>query len=862
MPDDPNFWKRKLAAFLHDPPHKPFRIAGHEDARKSFCLEVGLDEESLKTLFDRPADHKAAAADRMIFPDPAKSGVRTDWKQDSDCSFLHPLSGNILTSRELPATSGQAEEWIHTALQRAGLGDDDSWDTRWWKTWRLWPESASRRNPLLAYLVADTRVPNHTLWHHNGLVSAINSCDGECSFLLFQIGPVQDFIKQARTTRDLWAGSFLLSYLISRAMFEVAKKIGPESIIYPQLRGVPLIDWFGYCGDGQFWKEPLRASFLTELLTPNLPNRFLALVPKNWNDATGNSIAAIAESAVRKAWTEIADKVLGAINDKVGSKFSGWDQHWFAQTSRFPIVDYAIHNWQDTDATLTAAEKQNPPLHGGWGSHPLRNAIRWAMEKIPAEHKDSRCYPLNPGFVWALHYAATEWRFAAVKNARSFNAWESGVGVEKDHLDGRNEVLGGHDHDAFWTAMRDIRWSDKAPVRLFKGRQEYGALTAIKRLFPFVWLKDALHAEAPGFESVQDIAEAIDSDEESNKYYAILCMDGDDMGQWVGGSKTPPWKDILSGNENDPKTPLGYFKQHWGNNWEKIRSPLTPSFHAALSEALGNYSLYCAGQIVEAFNGQLIYAGGDDVLAMLPVESAIDCADALQLVFRGIDPRNNGRSSKKVQNILHDLFEFPASGFVLCRKGSGSGEHCRPNWPLMVPGPASSASVGIAIGHVRSPMQDVIHAARDAEHAAKQVPGKGALAVSVLKRGGESVRFAARFESGALGLWAELAEYRAKLSSRFIYRYLRKLQPMLATVKDGRATWVAGWENDGIDMKPILEAELFDSLCQQSEFGNQEAKARARLWTENLASLSPENFLHFWMARAFVNRLEDPTASL
>ena len=26
-----NLWRRKLLAFLHDPPHKPFRIAGHED---------------------------------------------------------------------------------------------------------------------------------------------------------------------------------------------------------------------------------------------------------------------------------------------------------------------------------------------------------------------------------------------------------------------------------------------------------------------------------------------------------------------------------------------------------------------------------------------------------------------------------------------------------------------------------------------------------------------------------------------------------------------------------------------------------------------------------------------------------------
>jgi hypothetical protein len=113
MPDSPpnaDFWKRKLAAFLHDPPHKPFRIAGHEDARKSFCLEVALDEADLKTCFERPSDHQAAAADRMVFPDPKKSGVRTDWLADSECAFLHPLAGTKLTPDKLPASVANAEE--------------------------------------------------------------------------------------------------------------------------------------------------------------------------------------------------------------------------------------------------------------------------------------------------------------------------------------------------------------------------------------------------------------------------------------------------------------------------------------------------------------------------------------------------------------------------------------------------------------------------------------------------------------------------------------------------------------------------------------------------------------------------------
>ncbi len=873
--DDSIFWKRKLAAFLHDPPHKPLRIAGHENARQSFCLETGLHEEDLKNLFERSADHQAAAADRMIFPDPWRSGVRTDWEKETDCVFHHPLCGMPLRPETLPATPEQAEEWLHQALQGAGVQDGDRWEKRWWKTWRLWPEAAARHHALLAYLVADTRVPNHTLWHHNGLVSAINSCVKGCSFMIFQIGPVQDFIRQARSTRDLWAGSFLLSYLISRAIFAVARNLGPESIIYPQLRGVPLLDWFGYSQEGQFWQEELRAGFKTngvrpELITPNLPNRFLALVPKDWRSADDKSIAETAEQAVHDAWREISGKVRDSITNELGDRFPEWDLLWEQQTARFPVADFIIHDWENTNSVLDKAESGVPPLDGGWQAHPLREAMHWAKERIPKEDRDERCYPLNPGFFWPLHYAAAEWKFAAVKTARTFDAW-SGLGVEKDHLDGRNEVLGGANHDAFWDAMREVQWGDKCPPNLFKGRQEYGALTTIKRLFPFVWMPKALDSRAPAFESAKEVAEkianitvAMESDDEKEpkiKYYAVLCMDGDDMGRWLGGVKTPPWKDVLSGAEGDARTPLGYFQRHWGDGWEKVPTPLTPSFHAAFSEALGNFSLYCAGQIVRAFGGQLIYAGGDDVLAMLPVEDAVDCADALQFVFRGVSPQKEGRGSIKTQEILADLFEFPAPGFVLCKKGSGRGEHTRPNWPLMVPGPRTSASVGLAIGHIRSPMQDVIQAAREAEAAAKTVPGKGGLTVRTLKRSGESVQFSAPFSSGVPGLWAELEECRDKLSKRFIHRYLRKIQPLLATVREGRTGWVENWTQGEVNLIPIIEAELQESLRQQSSYKPGDIGGLASRWTKILTSVSPGNFLHFWMARAFLNRLQEPSTT-
>ena len=779
--------------------------------------------------------------------------------------------------------------------------------------------------------MADTRIPDHTLWQHNGLVSALANCERGVSFMLFQIGPVQDFIRQARKTQDLWAGSFLLSYLIAQAMLAVAREIGPDAIVYPQLRGVPLADWAWH--KQGILPGQLRASYPDELRTPSLPNRFLALIPAGWKRQTdGRSLPEIASDAVQSAWGEIANAVRSDITAKlkVRGDFPDWDLFWEEQVARFPVVDYITHDWHEPEEAIKQAENlATPPMKDGWQHHPLHHAVEWAREMIRPEDRDARCYrhkswkegtewksvlldasgqPLpagtlpvfdNPGLVWALNYALADWKFSAAKNARSFESWDGKNShlkrcVPKDHLDGRNEVIGGptkgldeghpdNPNHRFWAALRDAYGGEERGG--FKGSQKYGAVNVIKRLYPRVWMEQALKVSPPRFDSVSriaGIANAIDREENETPadkepvYYAILCMDGDDLGQWVGGAKTPALMKVLAGTEGDERSPKGYFKKYWqphkagGVQAEQVRRPLTPGFHAALSEALGNFSLYCAGQVVEAFEGQLLYAGGDDVRAMLPAENALDCAQALQLVFRGLDPEDaKASASLKVQTILKwkpenrgGLFEFPAGGFVVCKQHSGRAEHLRPNWPLMVMGPQATASVGIAIGHVRAPMQDTIQAARDAEKAAKSVSGKGAFCVSILKRSGEAAQCAAKWDSGVAAVWSELSSGDLDQSGRFAYRYLQLIRPLLASTSKGNN---GGWEREWTpDLMGAVEAELRHVLKKQANQDPVDAASNARRWIAALLgespfepSLTPRAFIHFWMAWAFVNRLQD-----
>ena len=116
--------------------------------------------------------------------------------------------------------------------------------------------------------------------------------------LHFTLGPVQGFVAQARRTRDLWAGSFLLSYLSGCAMAAVLKAGG--KIVFPHVAG----------------KSGIEDALLKAICDPNpnrrgpsvgsLPNRFKAQVPAGIDGKC-------CSDAVRTAWNKIAEAVWDAV---------------------------------------------------------------------------------------------------------------------------------------------------------------------------------------------------------------------------------------------------------------------------------------------------------------------------------------------------------------------------------------------------------------------------------------------------------------------------------------------------------------------------------------------------------------------
>ncbi|MGI6087297.1 MAG: type III-B CRISPR-associated protein Cas10/Cmr2 [Kiritimatiellia bacterium] len=771
-----NIWQRKLVAFLHDPPTKPLDLAEklpHESTREMFLRAAGFDPETAKTLLPKNFDWTAAAADRFPFPNWQafqRAGCATsEFRGDKDTPFRHPLGGSdyIFTR---PFTAALAADHFQTiqkgilaALQQMPACDRDM--ANYFLHWRQWPLNSAFKDPRTYFLPADTRIPDHNIWFHNSIAAALTACMDDAgkinaAFLLFQLGPVQEFIAQARSTRDLWSGSYLLSWLAAHAIKAVTDEIGPDCVIFPSLRGQPIFDlmqrdWlyakaFFDNGDGtesSLWERMKKHE--KDMLTPNLPNRFFAIVPAE----KAKTLAEATVIAVHKELERIAAASWDWFAEQGCPLEDAWRARFDTQIKEFPQITWQVYPWPEAEVSNLVAEFKQLDANAGAQLEKLHTL---ATKDIPEADRDERYFinkdPSsgqlnNRGFAWPYFYALTDRMFAARRNTRNFNQTalddKSLSGATKDAWSGKEESIGSEE---WWknlaqTENQDIQRifkpDDKSEAKVIK----LGAINLVKKVWHTAYLGhpkqqwNLIVEKAVVFKSIPDIAAP-------KKYFAILALDGDEMGKWISGAKMPELQRQISNATSE------YFrvqKAPKNISLDGIQRPLSPAYHAQFSEALSNFALYLARPIVEAFGGQLIYAGGDDVLAMLPADRVFDCAEVLRAAFRG-DPSIANLTDKGKQ-----LFKAhgTSGGFVeLVNPKAG-----QPSWPLIVPGPNADVSVGIAIGHIKAPLQGLVRAAQAAEKRAKKNYGRKAFAVSLFKRSGEILEWGANWNSGALKIY-------------------------------------------------------------------------------------------------------------
>lgn len=481
------FWKQKLAAFLHDPPEKVLDLAWHSKRAENF--ESGLNLED--TEFDRQCDHTAAAADRLPWPRWQFLNSAFDGQANF---FKHPLGGS----------KGKEKGYKIKRYSNADLAHDHAWDQRprlnhgderaqffaFWRFFRWW--ASDQRDSRLAFLPADTRLPDHTIWAHNSIVSALQACvtgegkEAACrpAFVLFQIGPVQEYIAQARRTLDLWSGSYLLSYLIGSGMRHIALKFGPDNIIFPNLCGQPIFDLllrekvWDQAGTSEHKKLWECFGYESDygrhrLLTPSLPNRFLAIIPANKASETVREV----EREIRDTYQTIAERVWSWASEHLPHT-NGWESEksrFDSQCLQFLEIASQVLVWPDDPelafqlASSLPSNKDYQPLEG------LETALNMARQ-MPHDHRDFRNFECdrfgeatvkngrnvsgwkdktklkpdakldNPGSAWSALYQIANWQLDAVRQTRTWKAWavggwSTGRVQNKDSVNGKEEAV-------------------------------------------------------------------------------------------------------------------------------------------------------------------------------------------------------------------------------------------------------------------------------------------------------------------------------------------------------------------------------------------------------------------------------------
>ena len=402
--------------------------------------------------------------------------------------------------------------------------------------------------------------------------------------LLVTLGPVQDFIAQARRTRDLWYGSHLLSELgraAARALVD-----GGAKPIFPALQA----------GDPQLVAclAPLRDD-----TTPpqNIANKLLAEVPEGTDP---QQLAKTARKAVAEYWR---DQVAAPVKTKcAGLLAQNIDAVWNEQIDSFlefaaswlPLGEYGETRRQLEQAIAGRKLLRDfDPWTQGRGNVP-KSSLDGARESVllpprqPASDK-ARRYRIADGeqldAVGLVKRAGGEPdQFVPVINV-ALSSWLS-----------RADDVASPELDALKRACRDVGVSRVARTDLpCVSPFAFDGSVLLPSRWRSVFEEQGLQGdqEAWGRQHVRPLFRELD---EPYPYVACLVADGDRMGRAIDS--------------------LG-----------------SADAHRAFSKELAGFADAARRVVEQQHRGALVYAGGDDVLAFVSLPEALACADALRTAF-------------------------------------------------------------------------------------------------------------------------------------------------------------------------------------------------------------------------------------
>jgi CRISPR-associated protein Cmr2 len=255
------FFNKKIACLLHDPPNKAWLLVNKEDhevmARK-LAGELGLKEDP--TDVARHADRFATSIDRWLL----SLVVEKDYNKFpvDYIKIKNPFNPNSEKNIQETITENEVINYIKELKELLNSIKDHAlyyhafyalYEAYWIE--KGYPTSC-----------ADTRVPTHTVFDHNYATASImnwliDSSEPQGLLLHIDLAGVQRYIESSRKLRDLWISSYLVSSITWYLCWTFVKTLGPDVLILPTCRHNP----FYY------------HSLLVELKRNNLYNIFMKI---------------------------------------------------------------------------------------------------------------------------------------------------------------------------------------------------------------------------------------------------------------------------------------------------------------------------------------------------------------------------------------------------------------------------------------------------------------------------------------------------------------------------------------------------------------------------------------------------------
>jgi CRISPR-associated protein Cmr2 len=514
--------------------------------------------------------------------------------------------------------------------------------------------------------------------------------------LMFSLGPVQSFIAQARKTRDLWLGSYLLAKLMEAVLVELK-----GDLVYPAHRAV----------------DPQRD-------IPDIPNKFVAIFQSS-NEAFEE--VGKCKTRIEKCWEEICDNV----RQKIVAEHATEDTEriWKRQTNPrnffetyWTIVEgdpQEYKQWLEQTEKVFDARKRlhdfSSQIEDEPGEKSTISGEREALRGVRSDREGVKDFWIQLTKNLSAHDISKDGseRLDAIDTVKRF-ATESPY-IPNKPFPSTSSIATASFIEGLLKAPIDPdvlkKWRDETRGELIELPEN--AIKAIPYLqqmlskpeiaerkwilrrdgdlyFPETFMPRHLEKDynvtniadvtgiaMNGAKALTALLKATNEQHitRPTPYYALIQMDGDEMGI------------LLSGVKDKPE-------------------------HAEISNALSMFSRKFAPELVEdSYPGRLIYAGGDDVLALGPLARDIPTDREPVTVLDLVD---------RLQRTYHETVKKSVSG----NKRQES----------------VTASIGIAIAHHYAPLSYVRRVAKAAEEFAKDYYGRNALVVTVIRRSGEQTR--------------------------------------------------------------------------------------------------------------------------